>query len=87
MVKNKAKNKDKPKRPMTAFLLYARDRRNIIRMNHPTAKISVVTTMIAEEWRGLDVKEKMPYITEAAEKKEKYREDLNTFLTAQGESI
>lgn len=83
MVKNKNKNKDKPKRPMTAFLLYAQDRRNVIRMNNPTAKISEVMTMIANEWKVLDVKDKMPYITDAAERKEKYRADVKTFLDSQ----
>lgn len=37
-----------PKRPATAFMLYAQDRRNIVMMNNPSKKLTDMITMIAD---------------------------------------
>lgn len=79
MVKNQ--KKDKPKRPMSAFFLFVRDRRNVVRMSHPGVKISEITSMIADEWNVLAIDQKMPYISEALENKEKYNQELKSYLT------
>lgn len=78
----KDQKKEKPKRPMSAFFLFARDRRNVVRMNNPGAKISEITTKIADEWNTLSIDLKMPYITEAQGNKEKYREELKSYHSA-----
>jgi len=77
----KDQKKTKPKRPMSAFFLYARDRRNIVRMNYPGVKISEITCKIADEWNVLAIDLKMPYITQALENKETYNQELKSFLT------
>ena len=72
-----------PKRPATAFMLYAQDRRNIVMMNNPSKKLTDMITMIADEWKALDVKDKMPYIKDAEERQEKYCAYVKSFEDSQ----
>lgn len=77
MVK-RPKDKNAPRRPLTAFLLYG----NYLRANNENIKILPVTQQaasIAQMWRSLDEGEKQKYSREAEKLKEKYRKDVEAY--------
>lgn len=57
----KERDPEAPKRPMTAFLLYSRDRRSSFVTEHPEITGRAITTGLADEWRSLDPAKKAPY--------------------------
>ena len=74
MVKKKGRKKDPnaPKRPMTAFLLFAATRRKEVKLADPTATVTSVAKALGEEWRQLGDVERMKFLQLAEKEKEKY---------------
>lgn len=74
-VRGKAKNRDpnKPKRPRSAYNLYASDHYQRVRKEQqaidPESKATAVISHIAVEWKALPAKAKKPYLQKAAEAK------------------
>lgn len=64
MVKKKEKKKegDKPKRPITAYSLYLNQRRPIIIQEHPELKEKEINSLLRKEWKALSLEQKKPYI-------------------------
>lgn len=50
-----------------------------MKKENPTAKITELTTMIAEKWRAVTEKEKKKYEVLQAEAKAKYEKDMSTY--------
>eukprot|EP00943_MAST-04B_sp_MAST-4B-sp1_P006441 g6441.t1 len=61
-----------PKRPPTAFFLYAKARRPAIKEAHPDAKIVDVAKILGEEWKNLGSESKLSYQEQALELKKEY---------------
>lgn len=61
-----------PKRPPTAFFLYARDRRPLIKEQNPGAGVTDVAKILGEEWRELAGHSRAKYDQESAKLKAKY---------------
>lgn len=64
----------KPKRPMTSFLAYARDRRESFQKERPDVTGRSVTAEIGKEWATLPPERKAPY-------EEAYGAELETWRT------
>lgn len=79
--KRKLRVRGKPKKPLTAFLLYVQVRRNIVKLNNPHMTIAEITTEIGKEWRQLSEEEKEPYVQLYKEAKKKYDEALEVFYS------
>mmetsp|Transcript_13441 Transcript_13441/g.39654 ORF Transcript_13441/g.39654 Transcript_13441/m.39654 type:complete len:190 (+) Transcript_13441:60-629(+) len=72
---------DKPKRPMSAFLLYSKERRPTWVAEHPTVTGMDVTRGIADEWRNLDAAQKAPYEKRASKKMDDWRSAKEAYDT------
>ena len=77
--KGQKKDPDAPKRPPTAFFLFAKDRRPQIKAEQPEAKVTDVAKILGEEWRGLADNSKRKYQEEAARLKEIYDQEKAKF--------
>lgn len=73
--KEKSKKRKKPTRPMSAFLHFAREQRQMVREKHPEAKITEITRILASMWRNLTEEEKKPYQLYSTKDKERFREE------------
>lgn len=71
--KNKVKDPNRPKRPLTAFMRYSSKRRSNIRLKDPSASMIQISKIIGEEWRNLSVTEKRPFHDAATRDHEVYR--------------
>ncbi|KFK28936.1 hypothetical protein AALP_AA7G067900 [Arabis alpina] len=79
---NKKKNKKqkdplKPKHPVSAFLVYANERRAALREENK--KVVEVAKMTGEEWKNLSDKQKAPYEEVAKKNKEIYLQAMEEY--------
>ncbi|XP_010439134.1 PREDICTED: high mobility group B protein 6-like [Camelina sativa] len=79
---NKKKNKKekdplKPKHPVSAFLVYANERRAALREENKT--VVEVAKITGEEWKNLSDKKKAPYEEVAKKNKETYLQEMEVY--------
>lgn len=77
-----AKDPNKPKRPMTSFLMYAQDRRPAYMEAHPDVKGRAVLTGIAEEWKAMTAQQKAPWESRFNKNMQDWKKDKDDY--AQG---
>lgn len=68
------KNKDKnaPKKPSTPYLIFASEKRPIIKAEHPDISVTDATKLIAKEWKEITPEQKEYYLNKGKEKREAY---------------
>lgn len=71
-VKRKKKDPNAPKRASSAYLFYVNAKRDKARKDHPDLKMTEITSLLAEQWKGLSDREKKPYDDMAAKDKIRY---------------
>lgn len=84
----KARPEGKPKRPMTAYLLWSRDNRERVKasMRAETGvdpKNKDVVSRCAQEWNALSDGDKAPYVAEFVRLQEEYRKAMAIFEATQ----
>lgn len=68
---------EKPKRPMSAYLLWLNSARAQIKADHPGLKVTEVAKKAGELWRAME--DKSTWEQRAAAAKEQYTQDLEAF--------
>jgi len=68
---------ERPKRPLSAYMLWLNDNRESIKRENPGIKVTEVAKRGGELWRGL--KDKSKWEQKAVEVKEEYQRKLKTF--------
>ena len=74
--KSQAKDQNKPKAPLTAFNLFAKDRRQDIKKSNPDKKPNEISVLVGEAWKALPDDERKQYLDVASEKRAEYKEAL-----------
>ncbi|KOB64882.1 High mobility group protein D [Operophtera brumata] len=75
---------DKPKRPMSAYLLWLNSARQKIKADFPGLKVTEVAKKGGEMWRGME--DKSEWEAMAAKAKEQYTKDLESFNANGGDA-
>ncbi len=68
-----------PKRPLTSFFIYLRDRRPTLKEEQPNLGNKELTSKISEEWRGMNAAGKSPYEEEHKELKMQYAKAIEEY--------
>lgn len=68
-----------PKPPSSAYFLYCKDRRNILKEQNPKATFGEISKMLGREWRDLDKSVKQNYVNQAKANFEKHEIALKKF--------
>jgi len=68
-----------PKKPQSAYFLFANDRRPRLREAHPDKKITDVAKMLGEEWKKMPEAEKKPWDEMAKKKKAQYDKEIEEY--------
>jgi hypothetical protein len=63
---------DKPKRPLSAYMIYSTEKRPEIQAANPGLKLPDISKKIGALWKGLSASEKKPYEDKAAKCKSDY---------------
>jgi len=70
------KDPNRPKKPMTAYMLFCNDNRDAIRKKNPDAKLGDVSKLLAEKWGKVSEKDKKKFNDKAEEEREKYENEM-----------
>jgi len=70
--KKAPKDANAPKKPLSSYFLFTRDRRASLKAEQPDAKITELTKALGAEWKALDAAAKQKYVEEAASAKTAY---------------
>eukprot|EP00483_Globobulimina_turgida_P000739 UN00739 len=70
----KPKKNGAPKRPMSAYFLFAADERESVKEANPDLSMAEISKILGADWAKLTKREKKRYTDESAEKLEVYKE-------------
>lgn len=75
--KSKPTKKDKsgPKKPLSGFMFFSKERRLTLKEEQPGLKIIDASKVIGKEWNALDNEQKEPYAKQAALDRERYQRE------------
>ena len=77
--KKKAKDPNKPKRAMVAFMYFSIDQRPEVQKANPTLKIAEISKILGEKWRGMSAAQKAKYDAKAAADKKRYEKEMKAY--------
>ena len=66
---------DKPKRPLTSYLFFCNETRDLVKKEHPDFSGKQITTELGKRWKQLSDEEKQPYIEKQKLDKERYNNE------------
>ena len=72
--KNK-KDKDAPKKAISAYFFYIKERRDSITKEQPNLNNKEIVKKMSEEWNNLSDDKKKPYVQKAEEDKKRYEKE------------
>ena len=78
--KKKAKDPNKPKRAMVAFMYFSIDQRPVMQRQNPTLKIADISKMLGAQWRSMSAAQKAPYDKKAAADKKRYEKEMKSYV-------
>lgn len=83
--RRKRRNRDptKPKRPLSAYMLYANEQRSTFRDQFPTEKLMEISKRIAVAWHALDDASRAKYTSQAAVAKKSYLQAMEVWKAQQ----
>ncbi|KAK8803596.1 hypothetical protein WA158_001290 [Blastocystis sp. Blastoise] len=78
-----SKHPDAPKRAMSPFLFFSKERRPQLKEQHADMKITEISTILGRMWRDLTDEEKLPYLESSKEDRTRYNSAQNKFKQQQ----
>uniref|UniRef100_A0A1I7YYU6 HMG box domain-containing protein n=1 Tax=Steinernema glaseri TaxID=37863 RepID=A0A1I7YYU6_9BILA len=77
--KKAPKDKNAPKRPLTAFIAYSMERRPELESKHPNIKMSNIMKITSQEWKELSDETKKIYLDKASKEMEAYNKAMGEY--------
>eukprot|EP00903_Cladosiphon_okamuranus_P016677 g15378.t1 len=77
--KRAKKDKNAPKGAMSAFMQFSQAKRAEIKAENPDMKITEISKVLGEKWRGLDEEAKASFQQKADADKERYQKEMVTY--------
>ena len=79
--KKKVVDKNKPKRPPNAYMLFSKDAREEVKKEHPDLKsVAEVSKKIGEKWKKVSASKKKKYEEEANKAKKEYEKAMKSYV-------
>ena len=76
-----------PKQPLTAYILYFRERVNEFKEKHPSCTYPELTCLISKEWKELPQSLKEPYVERANEDRKRYKSERRERKARKGKQM
>jgi len=73
------KDRNAPKRALSAYMFFSQDWRERIKAENPDAGFGEVGKLLGAKWKELDDEDKKPYIEQAAKDKTRAEEEKATY--------
>ena len=78
--KKKIKDKNRPKRALSAYILFGIDERVNVKELFPTMKATDVSIELGKRWKNIDTLKKSYYEKKALEDKKRFDEQMSTYI-------
>ncbi|KFM26159.1 FACT complex subunit SSRP1 [Auxenochlorella protothecoides] len=75
----KKKDKNAPKRGMSAFMFFSQDQRESVKADNPGIAFGEVGKVLGQRWKELSEADKKPYEEKAAKDKERYEKEKSSY--------
>jgi len=73
------RDSDKPKRPLTAYMLFCQDKRQEIKASNPNVSFGEIGKLLGRAWQQLTPDDRKPYEENTKIAKTKYLEDMKEY--------
>ena len=73
------KAKERPKRALTAYFCYLKERREKLKKEFPNLKGKQIVSKMAEEWKAMSKENQAPFIKQAEDDKKRYEREMGTY--------
>ena len=77
--KRAKKDKDAPKRALSAYFFYNQERRDSLKKEKPELNNKEIIKKMSEEWNALSDEKKKPYIAKDENKKKRYEAEKKAY--------
>ena len=77
--KRSKKDKNAPKRPISAYFFYNQERRESLKKEKPTLNNKDLIRIMGDEWNKLSEEAKKPYVKKAEDDKKRYLEEMKEY--------
>jgi len=77
--KRQKKDKDAPKRGLSAYILFCNDKRPELRKKYPDESITQLASRLGKAWGKLSDSDKKPFNKEAEKDKERYEKEMKKY--------
>ncbi|XP_058463144.1 high mobility group protein 20A [Malaya genurostris] len=75
----RAKDANAPKHPLTGYVRYVNENRDLFRFKNPTLTSVEITKLLAEEWGTLTEEVKRPFLEAAEADRERYHREVSEY--------
>ncbi|KAI8058028.1 Non-histone chromosomal protein 6 [Syncephalis plumigaleata] len=75
----KAKDPNKPKRALSAYMFFANEHRETIKEENPGLSFGEIGKKLGETWKSMDDDSKKPFNDKAALDKERYAREMKNY--------
>lgn len=75
----KKKDKNAPKRPLSAYMFYSKDQRETVRIDNPDASFGEIGKLLGNSWKSLSDLDRKPYDKQAADDKKRYEVEIANY--------
>jgi high mobility group protein B3 len=83
----KAKDPNRPKRPLSAYMVYCNRNREKVKEENPGIEVKTTMVKLGAGWRSLSDKQRTPYIKKAAELKAIYEKEMENYIPPDGKKV
>ncbi|VDC02285.1 unnamed protein product [Peniophora sp. CBMAI 1063] len=80
------KDKNAPKRGLSAYMFFSQDHREQVKKDHPDASFGELGKILGGKWKEMDDDDKKPYIKQAAEDKARYEREKEEYESGKAAS-
>ncbi|KAJ2493174.1 hypothetical protein IWW37_000824 [Coemansia sp. RSA 2050] len=79
-----ARDPNRPKRPMTGYLIFMQDKFQELKREHPNTPPKEIVTMGAQAWQNMDEDKRRPFMAQAEALQTKYQGDMAKYESQLG---
>ena len=79
------KDANAPKRPLSAYIIYCQEQREMLKKKNPDLKATELTSQLGNMWKSLSDDKKKQYMTKHEKERERYQREMKDYSPPQRE--
>tara|TARA_B100001094_G_C18189482_1_gene806138 strand:- start:4379 stop:4810 length:432 start_codon:yes stop_codon:yes gene_type:complete len=77
--RKKDKDPNKPKKPLSAYMFFTQDYRDVVKKENPEATLGQISKMLGGIWSELESDDKLPFEQKAKDAKIEYKKSIENY--------